>query len=382
MFDRIVSIPKSASFFLFGPRGTGKTTWLRAAFPNAEWFDLLEPGTFAELLSRPQRLEQQLAAQSRSRDVVCVIDEVQRIPTLLDEVHRLIERNKRWRFVLSGSSARKLRRSGANLLAGRARTVHMHPLSARELGAQFDLLHSLRYGQLPAVYVEADPGRFLKSYVGTYLSEEVQQESLVRNLPQFVRFLEAASFAQASPLSVQNLAADCGIGRQTVSSYLQLLVDLLLAVRLPVFTRRARRAMTAHDRLFFFDAGVYRALRPRGPLDSADEIDGVTAETLVLQELRAANDADELGYELSYWRTRDHREVDFVLYGERGLHGIEVKRSAALREGDLRSLQLFGEDYPEAVLHYFYGGSRRYRVGRVNVMPLAEALPKLHTLLA
>jgi predicted AAA+ superfamily ATPase len=376
-FPRDLTAPGRESFFLFGPRGTGKSTWLRHTFPKAVVLDLLDLGVYTELMAHPDRLEGLLAPQ---RPSLIVLDEIQRLPQLLNEVHRLIEKRK-WRFALTGSSARKLRRGGANLLAGRARTMSMHPLTAHELGARFDLAHSLRHGQLPTAYVADDPAHYLGSYVGTYLREEVMAEGLARNLEAFSRFLVAASFSQASILVITAIARDLGIGRKTVEGYFDLLEDLLLGVRLPVFARRAKREMTKHPKFFFFDAGVYRALRPRGPLDTADEIDGAAVETLVMQELRATNASLDLGYDLFTWRTRDHKEVDFVLYGERGLVAIEVKRGGRLRDGDLDTLKLFREDYPVAHAFLFYGGNRAYDLDGIHVRPLARTLPLLGELL-
>jgi predicted AAA+ superfamily ATPase len=378
MFARSLKLPRAGSFFLFGPRGTGKSTLLRAAFPNALYLDLLDLGLYSELLAHPERLE---ALALPHMPAPIVLDEIQRLPALLDEVHRLIEA-RRWRFALTGSSARKLRRGGVNLLAGRARTLAMHPLTAAELGDAFDLRHSTRFGQLPGAYVESDPQRYLASYAGTYLREEVQAEALTRNLDAFSRFLVAASFSQAAVLSVSTVARDIGLPRKTVESYFQLLEDLLLSVRLPVFTRRAKRPMTVHPKFFLFDAGVYRALRPRGPLDAPEEIDGASVETLVLQELRATNDNHALDYQLHYWRTRDHKEVDFVLYGERGLRAFEVKRSARFQERDLATLRLFSGDYPMARCFLLYGGNRAYEHDGIRVLPLASALPAMKDLLA
>lgn len=377
MFARRLGPPAKESFFLFGPRGTGKSTWVSGILPRAFRVDLLDLATYGELVRHPERLATMIAS-SHARDVV--IDEVQRLPTLLDEVHRLIE-TKKHRFALTGSSARKLRRGGANLLAGRARTLAMHPLTAAELGDAFDLRRSLRVGHLPTAYTADDGERYLQSYVGTYLREEVQAEALTRNLDAFSRFLTSASFAQASPLSISNVARDVGISRKTVESYFDLVDDLLLSVRLPVFTRRAKRAMTAHPKFFYFDAGVFRALRPRGPLDLGEEIDGAALETLVMQELRATNANLALGYELFYWHTREHREVDFVLYGERGLVAIEVKRASRFTESDLAGLRLFREDYPPARCHLFYGGTREHVIDGLHVWPLAKALPALPELL-
>jgi uncharacterized protein len=377
VFARSRSLPTRQSFFLFGPRGTGKSTLLKSAFPDAAYFDLLDLSVYSELLAHPHRLEALAEPRGASR---IVIDEIQRLPALLDEVHRLIE-TRRWRFALTGSSARKLRRGGVNLLAGRARTLSLHPLTAAELGSAFNLPHSLRYGQLPSVYVEADPKRYLASYVGTYLREEVQAEALTRNLDGFSRFLVAASFSQAAVLSVSAVAREVGLPRKSVEGYFGLLDDLLLSFHLPVFTRRAKRAVVAHPKFYFFDTGVYRALRPVGPLDSTEEIDGAAVETLVLQELRATNDNHGLGYDLYYWRTREQKEIDFVLYGERGLIAMEVKRSGRLRESDLADLKLFAADYPAARCVLLYGGDREYVIDRIRVLPLASALPDLRSII-
>lgn len=377
MIARSIQLP-AGSFFLLGPRGTGKSTWVDSVLPRALKVDLLNESTYAELLGHADRLEAMAAADGHR---VVVIDEVQKLPALLDEVHRLIEK-RRLRFVLTGSSARKLKRSGANLLAGRARTLTMHPFTATELAGRFDLSHAIRFGLLPSVWTVPDPGSYLKSYVATYLREEVQQEALVRNLASFSRFLEAASFSQGSVLNVQSVAADSGVNRKTVENHFDLLEDLLLAVRLPVFGRRAKRKLTSHPKFYFFDAGVYRSLRPRGPLDSAEEIDGAAIETVVLESLRAENANHDLGYDLYFWRTGDGKEVDFVLYGERGLHAFEVKRSSRFRESELGALRAFCEDYPEARGCLLYGGQQRYKFGRIDVLPMAAGLARLAERLA
>ncbi|MCA8959000.1 MAG: ATP-binding protein [Planctomycetes bacterium] len=377
MYARLLQ-PPATSCFLFGPRGVGKTAWCRARFGEAVYLDLLRGDLFTALLAAPESLATYLPADLTGW---VVIDEVQKIPAILDEVHRLIEEHG-LRFVLTGSSARKLRRGGVNLLAGRAVTRYMHPLSAGELGEDFDLEHCLRFGCLPTTYGHPDPGDYLASYVSTYLREEVQQEGLTRRLDVFGRFLQVASFSQGSPLNIAAVARECGIARKVAESYFEILDDLLLASRVPVFTRRARRAMTAHPKFFYFDAGVYRAIRPAGPLDSPEVIDGCALETLVLQQLRSVNDALGLGYSIHYWRSRSGLEVDFVLYGERGLKAIEVKRGARLRESDGKGLQAFLDDYPEAEGLVLYGGSDRRSFGRVDAIPLVEALPRLSEFLS
>jgi predicted AAA+ superfamily ATPase len=377
VFPRLLEPPRDKSFFLFGPRGTGKSSWVHARMPDAFYVDLLESDLYAELLASPQRLDGHIPPDFRGW---VVLDEVQRVPEILDEVHRLIEK-RHLRFALTGSSARKLRRKGVNLLAGRALTLAMHPLTAQELGASFNLRHSLRYGQLPSAYVERDPGAFLKSYVRTYLREEIQQEGLTRNLGAFSRFLEAASFSQASVLNVSGVAGDCRIDRKVAEDYFDILEDLLLAVRLPVFSRRAKRRVTTHPKFYLFDVGVFRALRPRGPLDVDAEIEGAALETLVFQELRALNDTLGLGYGLHCWRTTTKLEVDFVLYGERGLRAFEVKRTSRVRDEDLRGMRAFLADYPMAKGWLVYGGSRRYREGPIEVIPVEACLRELPRLL-
>ena len=366
------------SCFVLGPRGTGKSTWLSQVLPKALKLDLLKESTFAELVGHSDRLE---ALADGQHATTVVLDEVQKLPALLDEVHRLIE-TRGFRFILTGSSARKLRRSGANLLAGRARTLTMHPFTASELGGRFELGRAIRYGLLPTIWSKEAGDDYLRGYVTTYLREEVQQEAMVRNLGGFSRFLEAASFSQASLLNMQAVAADCGINRKTVENHFDLLEDLLLAVRVPVFRRKAARKVVAHPKFFFFDAGVYRGLRPRGPLDSDADIDGAAIETLVFQSLRAENANRDLGYEVYFWRTPDGTEVDFVLYGERGLHAFEVKRSSRFREGDLEGLRAFCADYPSAQGHLFYGGAKRYRFDSIEVVPLGQGLSSLGATLA
>lgn len=345
--------------------------------PAAFVIDLLEADKATRLIAHPEALQGMIPSD---HDDWVVIDEVQKVPALLDEVHRLIERDQR-RFALTGSSARKLRRGGANLLAGRARTTYLLPLTAHELGRDFDLKHALRFGGLPTAWTSKDPAHYLASYVHTYLHEEVVQEGVTRNLAGFTRFLEAASFSQAARLNISAIARDCAVERKVVEQWFVALEDLLLAVRLPVFRRRAKRDVTVQPSFFLFDAGVYRTLRPRGPLDSDAEIDGAALETVVLNELRAINTYRQLGYELHCWRTQSGDEVDFVLYGERGLHAIEVKRTSVLRGADFDGLKVFGEDYPMAKRWLLYGGTKAHHRDGVHVLPAADGLKKLFTAL-
>lgn len=377
MYSRILKIPEGKSFFLFGPRATGKTTWLQTVFPSSLYIDLLESELYHSLLASPKRLAS-LIPNDFSDWIV--LDEIQRVPELLNEVHRLIEK-RQLKFVLTGSSTRKLRSKGVNLLAGRALTRFMHPLCTKELGDDFNLENSLKFGHLPSVFNETNPADYLTGYVRTYLREEVQQEGLTRSLQVFARFLEAASFSQAAPLNISEIARDCGANRKLVESYFYILEDLLLAHRIPVFTRRAKRRMTAHSKFFLFDVGVYRAIRPKGPLDTPEEIEGAALETLLFQEILASNDLMGAGYNLYYWRTSNGLEVDFVLYGKKGLIGIEVKRSDKIRNREFRGLKTFAKDYPMASLYLFYGGDKRRTVKDIKLIPIDQAIRSLPEIL-
>lgn len=377
MYSRLIRPPDRKSFFLFGPRGTGKTTWVKSVFPSAIYLDLLEAELFNDLLANPQRLERFIPRNFK--DWV-IIDEVQRIPALLNEVHRLIEKY-RYKFVLTGSSARKLRRRGPNLLAGRALQYSLHPLTVNELGDDFKLTHSLSYGQLPCVYTEGEPKRYLESYVKAYLEEEVQQEGLTRNLGAFSRFLESASFSQGSVLNISGVARDCGVERKVVENYFGILEDLLIAYRIPVFTKRAKRRLPLHPKFYFFDTGVYRAIRPMGPLDTPEEAQGASLETLLFQELNAVNAYLDLGYKIFYWRTTTNIEVDFVLYGNKGIKAFEIKRTGKVSGAMLKGLKAFLKDYPSAKAYFLYGGQRRLSESGVDIIPLEDALKKLPVIL-
>jgi predicted AAA+ superfamily ATPase len=369
IINRHLNPPKDKSFFLFGPRGTGKTTWLSQKYPESHVVDLLENETYNRLLAHPQDLFSLVPPQKRHLPIV--IDEVQKVPELLDEVHRLIEKESLI-FVLTGSSARKLRRTGVNLLAGRALTLSIFPLTAAELGKDFDLKQALDWGTLPGRFSEHDPAAYLQSYVTTYLREEIQQEGLTRNLGAFRRFLEVATFSQAAPLVITNVAHDADIERKTVEEYFSILEDLMIGVRIPVFAKRAKRILLKKAKFYFFDCGVFQALRPKGPLDSADEVGGLALETLVFNELRGAIAYNQLAFEIFYWRTKSKHEVDFVLYGDSGLVALEVKISSRIRSSDLDGLKLFLQDYPMAKARLIYGGTRAYHESGIDIIPAKD----------
>ncbi len=379
MIPRLLAVPK-ASFLLLGPRGTGKSSWARDSLPDAVVVDLLEGDTYVELLASPERLGRRIPKGHRGW---VVLDEVQKVPALLDEVHRRIERDQT-RFALLGSSARQLRRGGVNLLAGRAVSRSMHPLTAAEITGDDDVARALTVGRLPAAHTSPtneDARDYLRSYVRTYLREEVQAEGLTRNLAAFTRFLETASFSQGAVLNISAVSRECHVERKVAEDYFRIAEDLLIAVRLTPFTRRAQRRVVAHPKFYFFDAGVFSAIRPRGPLDGSETVVGPALETLVLQELRAINDYLALEYELHYWRTHDGTEVDFVLYGPNGLVAIEVKSGSRVRSEDLTALREFAADYPMARTTLVYGGTRRERDGDIDVVPVGDFLRELPTTL-
>lgn len=366
MFPRNFVPPGRQSYFLFGPRGTGKSVFVGNFYKQGLFFDLLDSRIYNEFMADPGRLSSRIP--EGFSDWV-IIDEVQKVPALLNEVHRLIE-NRRLRFVLTGSSARRLRSRNINLLAGRALMCRMHPLTVAELGADFNLIRALKYGQLPMACTSDNPEMFLQSYVRTYLQEEIQLEGLTRDLPGFSRFLEAASFSQGSPLNVSAIARDCAVNRKVVENYFSILRDTLVSYEIPVFSRRAKRAVIQSPRFYFFDAGVFRALRPAGPYDTDAEAEGIALETLILQEIVAQNDYGHYNYGIYYWRTRQGAEVDFVLYGERGFKAIEIKRSSRIRREDFRGLKQFKEEYPEADLLFVYPGERRFHEAGIEIVPV------------
>ncbi|MBI4699451.1 MAG: ATP-binding protein [Nitrospirae bacterium] len=360
------------SFFLLGPRGTGKSTFIRKIFPNALYIDLLLPDVFRNYTAYPERLREAVHANKGKKTVI--IDEVQKVPQLLEVVHSLIEEKQGIQFILTGSSARKLRKAGVNLLAGRALMKHMHPFIAAELKGLFDLKKALETGMIPLILNSTNPMSSLQTYIDLYLREEVQMGGLTRNMGNFSRFLEAVSFSHGAILNISNVARECQIERKVVEGYIGILEDLLLAYRIPVFTRRAKRAVASHRKFYFFDAGIYSVLRPSGPLDRPEEKSGVALEGLVAQHIRAWIDYSHPGCQLYYWRTSAGSEVDFIIYGKNIFLAIEVKNSSTIHPQDLRALKSFGEDYPEAKKHLVYRGKEKLLRDGITIQPVTEFL--------
>jgi len=372
---RFIQYPEG-SFFLFGPRGTGKSTLVQERLPEALYIDLLDPETERKYSAYPERLREAMAVLPSETTVV--IDEIQKVPRLLDLIHSIIEGKKGWRFVLTGSSSRKLKRSGVDLLAGRVLLRNLHPFMAAEVSDIFSLEEALNIGLLPIVLDSKEPEEVLQAYIALYLQEEVRIEGLVRKLGGFSRFLEAISFSHASILNVSNVARECAIGRKTVEGYISILEDLFLGFQVDIFTKRAKRSLISHPKFYLFDAGIYRALRPKGPLDRPEEIFGHALEGLVAQHLRAWVEYTHHDYKLYFWRSRGGVEVDFIIYGPEGFYAVEVKNSRKLYTKDLSNLKNFKRDYPESKGYLLYRGKDKLMKEGILCIPCEDFLLKLH----
>ena len=376
MFTRRLDLP-GHSFFLCGPRGTGKTTWLRHVLPDALWFDLLRTQTVLGLSRQPESFRHQVEAQPRGWWVV--VDEVQRLPSLLNEVHALIaEHGRAYRFALSGSSARKLKRLDVDLLAGRAINRYCFPLTASELGIDVEVDRVLRFGLLPQIQAEPDYALdALDAYVGNYVREEIQQEALIRNLESFARFLEVAALVNGQVVNVSGIARDAAVARPTVQGYFATLVDTLIGFWLPAWRKRAKVKEVASPKFYVFDPGVARALagRLREPLDGLER--GFLLETWVLHELRAAIAFRNLGGRLHYWRTPSGSEVDFIwTRGDRAI-GVEVKAASTWRREFGSTLKALIADGALSAGHGVYTGSAVLKDGPIRIWPLRRFLEEL-----
>lgn len=368
--------PPNQSYFLLGPRGTGKSTWLKHQYPNALRIDLLLGEEERRYASHPERIRD--VAHALPAGSTLIIDEVQRVPRLLPEIHALIEEKLGIQYILTGSSARKLRKAVSDLLGGRALLRHLGPYLAAELGERFQLSQALTTGMIPLICESSNPQETLQQYLNLYLRQEVQEEGLVRQIGDFARFLEIVSFSHASIWTTTEISREANIKRSTVDNYFHVLEDLLLAFSLPVFSRRAKRALISHPKFYFFDAGVYRILRPQGLLDSSAEIEGLALEGLVAQHLRSWTQAQSAPHSLSFWRTQTKLEVDFVVYGPRGFWAIGVKRSAHLSPGDIRAMRAFAEEYPEATCFFVAQVKHREIYQGFPVMPVDDFLKTVH----
>ena len=356
------------SLFLFGPRQTGKTALVRHALPEARVYDLLDTDVFLTLSRRPAQLGEELGPSDR----LVVLDEIQKLPVLLDEVHRLIEQ-RRIRFVLTGSSARKLRRGGVNLLGGRAPSRTLHPFTYRELGSAFELTKALDRGLLPAIYFSDSPREDLRAYVGTYLKEEIAAEALTRSVPAFSRFLEVAALSHGTMLNFTTVASDAQVPVSTVREYFHILEDTLLARTVPAWTKSRTRKAISTAKHYFFDVGVVRHLQHRSGLARRSPEFGEAFESFIFHELSTFIDYTE-PMPLAYWRSTSNFEVDFVLADTTA---IEVKAKEPVGERDLRGLRALKE---EALLKHYVVVSLEPRprtVDGIRILPWQDFLEQL-----
>ncbi|MBN2492291.1 MAG: ATP-binding protein [Planctomycetes bacterium] len=329
------------TFFLWGPRQAGKTTLLRQRYPDGWWVDLLKADEHRRYLQRPEQLREEIAAENLAGRQV-VIDEVQKVPALLDEVHWLLE-NRKIHFALCGSSARKVRRGGANLLGGRALRYELHGLTAAELGDELDLDRLLNHGYLPRMYGAARAAPLLDAYIADYLREEVAAEGLVRNLPGFSEFLDVASLGDAEIVNFSSIARECGVSSPTVKSYFGILEDTLLGRWLPAYRKRPKRRVISAPKFYFADVGVVNRLARRGEVQVGSELYGKAFENWVFHELAAHNAYHGADLTLSYWRLASGIEVDFIVNDMRA--AIEAKASKRVTDDDLQGLRQLARDH-------------------------------------
>jgi len=376
VFTRFLDPPEH-SFCLFGPRATGKTTWLRQNFADAVWYDLLKSDVFLPLLRDPSAFRRRVAALLPGSWVV--LDEVQRVPPLLHEIHALLsKRGDAVQFALCSSSARKLRRMDVDLLAGRVFERRFFPLTTAELGEP-DVETLLRYGSLPKVCAEPQHAvDILEAYVHTYLQQEIQQEAVVRDLGAFDRFLEVAAIMNGQMVNASGIARDSGVARPTVQRYLTVLVDTLLGTWLPAWNPRLKAKEVARPKFYLFDPGVVRAITGllRDPPEQAAR--GPLFETLVLNELRAHIAYAGIGGKLQFWRTPAGREVDFIWSRGRRQIGFEVKSNQTWRSAWSRTLTELVEAGALQAAYGIYLGPHEQRDGPVRILPFHTFSQRLH----
>lgn len=342
-YTRALSLPEpgTETFFLWGPRQSGKTTVLRQRYPNAVWIDLLKADSYRRYATRPELLREELA---KSGERFVVVDEVQKVPALLDEAHWLHE-NQGIHFALCGSSARKLKRGHGNLLGGRALRRELYGFSAHELGDDFDLVRMLNQGTLPRVYMSANSRPLLNAYVADYLKEEVMAEGLVRHLPPFSDFLNAAALTDTEQVNFTNLGRELGVSRETVRGYFEILSDTLLARMLPPYRKRPKRRLSLADKFYFHDVGVVNFLARRGTLEPGSELFGKAFESWVFHELCSYNSYRDRFAEFSFWRLSTGAEVDFVVNDLECV--IECKSSAEVQSHHLKGLRELKTEHPK-----------------------------------
>ena len=359
------------SVFLWGARQVGKTTLLENQYPNARYYDLLQSTEFERLFRRPSLLSEEL--ETATEGELVIIDEIQKVPQLLDEVHRLIHK-KKLRFILSGSSPRKLKRLGANLLGGRAIKKTLFPLVSAEI-TDFDLLKAVNNGMIPRHYVVNNPWDRFRAYIGVYLNEEIREEAISRKLNSFSRFLEVAAFSNTEMVVYRNIAQDCGIDHRTVKDYFEILQDTLIGYLIPGFTATKKRRAILAPKFYYFDVGVANYLCNRKNIIQGTEAFGHAFEHLIIQELIAYLSYQNSDQALTYWRTSSGYEVDAII--GHGRIAIEIKSSNEINSRHLKGLKAFQEDFPQARAIVVSMDKSKRVLNGVEIFPATEFLKAL-----
>lgn len=359
------------SLFLWGARQTGKSTLLKALFPDAIWFDLLKSDVYKRYQSNPAQFRETILASDLNS--VVIVDEIQKIPVLLDEIHWLIV-NHSIQFILSGSSPRKIIRAGSNLLGGRAVRYELFPLIHAEI-PDFDLVKALNSGLLPRHYLADNPKKLLDAYIGNYLKDEIVAEAKIRNINAFTQFLEAAAFSNGEMVNYSNIAAECGVSYHTVKEYFQILVDTLIGRFVPAFQKKPKRRVILAPKFYYFDIGIANNLLKRGKIEMGSEAFGNAFEHFIYQELYAHSNYSDKNYPISYWRTTSQIEVDFIL-GDHEV-AVEVKGTDNVQTRHLKGLKAFAEEYKVKNLIVVSNDPLERQIGDITVMPWKIFLEKL-----
>lgn len=374
MFARHLTY-RNGSVILFGPRGTGKSTWIKKTFKEATYYDLLNTNEVLRLSRKPSTIFDEL--QSLPEGSVVVIDEIQKVPELLNEVHRLIE-DKKLKFILSGSSARKLKKDGTNLLAGRAILSHMFPLTSAEVNFQFDIHRAVQFGMLPVAFTATDPIPYLRTYAELYLQEEIKNEALTRNIGHFSRFLEIAARQNAQVTNTSGISRDAMVARQTVQCYFDILNDTLLGFWLRPWKLKQSTKQVAHPKFYFFDSGIVRALSGRLPYPPTSEEMGHLLETFILNEIRAYCSYSNINYPIYFWQSHGGIEVDIFLETRDGFVALEIKASERWDSSFNKGFRRMNDESAHIKCYGIYMGDRETLAdNRIPILPAMAFLKKL-----
>jgi predicted AAA+ superfamily ATPase len=373
MFCRFLKLEevKEDSLFLWGARQVGKSTLLETLFPESPYYDLLKSEEFERLFRKPSLLREELIRYDLQHPVI--IDEIQKIPQLLDEVHWLMT-NRSIRFILCGSSARKLMRSGANLLGGRALRTVMYPLVSAEI-PDFDLIRAINNGMIPRHYTIENPQRRLQAYIGDYLNEEIRAEALSRNLSSFSRFLEVAAHSNGEMIVYNNIAQDCGVSANTVKDYFSILEQTMIGYLIPGFSHTMKRRAIQAPKFYYFDVGIVNYLLKRKNIEQGTDTFGYAFEHLLMQEIIAYMSYNLSDEKLSYWRTSSGYEVDCII--GQGRVAIEFKSSNEIQSRQTKGLKAFQEEYPQCRAVIVSMDKNRRNLNNIEIIPAIEFLTNL-----